>query len=78
VQAYKPDPRAYQMGLDAFGLAREEIVFAASASWDAAGAKAFGYPSFWVNRTNLPIEALGATPDAIGGGMADLAKFVIG
>ncbi len=78
VQAYKPDPRAYQMGLDAFGLAREEIVFAASASWDAAGAKAFGYPSFWVNRTNLPIEALGAAPDAIGAGMADLAKFVIG
>jgi 2-haloacid dehalogenase len=78
VQAYKPDPRAYQMGLDAFGLAREQIVFAASASWDAAGAKAFGYPSFWVNRTNLPIEALGAAPDAIGSGMADLAKFVIG
>src|ERR1700754_653334 len=38
VQAYKPDPRAYQMGLKAFGLRREEIVFAASASWDAAGA----------------------------------------
>lgn len=78
VQAYKPDPRAYQMGLDAFGLAREEIVFAASASWDAAGAKVFGYPSFWVNRTNLPVEALGAAPDATGAGMADLAKFVIG
>lgn len=78
VQAYKPDPRAYQMGLDAFGLAREEIVFAASASWDAAGAKAFGYPSFWVNRANLPAEALGAAPDATGPGMADLAKFVIG
>jgi 2-haloacid dehalogenase len=26
VQAYKPDPRAYQMGLDAFGLARERSV----------------------------------------------------
>jgi 2-haloacid dehalogenase len=78
VQAYKPDPRAYQMGLDAFRLERQEIVFAASASWDAAGAKAFGYPSFWVNRANLPIEALGAVPDAIGSGMADLVKFVLG
>jgi 2-haloacid dehalogenase len=76
VRAYKPDPRAYQMGLDAFGLKREEIVFAASASWDAAGAKAFGYPSFWVNRANLPAEALGAAPDAIGSGMADLVTFV--
>ena len=78
VQAYKPDPRAYRMGLDAFRLKREEIAFAASASWDAAGAKAFGYPSFWLNRANLPVEALGATPDAIGTGMPDLVKFVFG
>jgi 2-haloacid dehalogenase len=76
VQAYKPDPRAYQMGLDAFGLAREEIAFAASASWDAAGANAFGYPTFWVNRSDLPVEELGNMPNAIGAGMADLAKFV--
>ena len=77
VRAYKPDPRAYQMGLDAFGLRREEIVFAASASWDAAGAKAFGYVSYWVNRQKLPIESLGVEPDGIGNGMADLAKFVL-
>ena len=77
VQAYKPDPRAYQMGLDAFGLRREEIVFAASASWDAAGAKAFGYASFWVNREKLPVESLGVEPDGIGNGMADLVKFVL-
>lgn len=76
VRAYKPDPRAYQMGLDAFGLAREEIAFAASASWDAAGAKSFGYPTFWVNRAGLPAEELGVAPDATGAGMADLVKFV--
>jgi len=76
VQAYKPDPRAYQMGIDAFGLSREEIAFAASASWDAAGARIFGYPSFWLNRSNLPTEELGVVPDAIGAGMADLVKFV--
>lgn len=29
VRAYKPDPRAYQMAIDAFGLRREDIVFAA-------------------------------------------------
>ncbi len=76
VQAYKPDPRAYRMGLDAFGLAREEIAFAASASWDASGAKAFGYPAFWVNRAYLPAEVLGVAPDATGAGMADPVKFV--
>ncbi len=40
VAAFKPDPRTYQMAIDAFGLRREEIMFAAFAGWDAAGAKA--------------------------------------
>ena len=31
MQAFKPDPRAYRMGVDAFGMEREEIAFAAFA-----------------------------------------------
>jgi len=77
VKAFKPDPRAYQMGLDAFKLTKEEIAFAAFAGWDAAGAKWFGYPTFWVNRLNTPVEALGVTPDGMGSGLGDLVKFVL-
>ena len=76
VRAYKPDPRAYQMGIDAFGVEREEIVFAAFGGWDAAGAKMFGYPTFWVNRMNVPLEELGFAPDATGATLRDLANFV--
>ena len=78
VKAFKPDPRAYQMGLDAFKLRKEEIAFAAFAGWDATGAKWFSYPTFWVNRSNARIEELGAMPDGIGSGMGDLVKFVLG
>jgi 2-haloacid dehalogenase len=39
VHTYKPDPRAYQLGIDAFGLPRHDILFAAFGGWDAAGAK---------------------------------------
>jgi 2-haloacid dehalogenase len=78
VRAYKPDARAYQMAVDALKLQREEIVFAASAGWDAAGAKAFGFPTFWVNRMHLPVEELGFAPDAIGASMHDLVTFAIG
>ena len=78
VKAYKPDPRAYQMGIDSFKLKREEIVFAAYAGWDATGAKWFGYPTFWVNRLNLPGEELGALPDAAGPNLAGLVHFVSG
>jgi 2-haloacid dehalogenase len=75
VQAFKPDPRAYQMGPRFFGLPREEIAFAAFGGWDAAGAKRFGYPTFWCNRFNLPIEALGVVPDRVGSSTVDLADF---
>jgi len=76
VKAYKPDPRAYQMGIEAFGMAKEEILFAAFAGWDAAGAKRFGYPTFWVNRANAPLEELGVAPDGTGAGLQDLVAFV--
>ncbi len=75
VQAFKPHPRAYQMGIDGFGVRREEIVFAAFGGWDAAGAKAFGYRTFWANRFHLPVEELDTKPDAIGDTLQDLVSF---
>lgn len=77
IKTYKPDPRAYQLGVDTFKLKREEIAFAAFAGWDAAGAKWFGYPTFWVNRLGSPNEELGITPDGMGKGMDQLADFVL-
>jgi 2-haloacid dehalogenase len=76
VQAFKPDPRAYQMAEIAFGLPREAIVFAAFRGWDAAGAKAFGLRTFWVNRFKAPLEELGVQPDATGETLVDLANYV--
>lgn len=78
IKTYKPDPRAYQLAMDTFGLEKREILFVAFAGWDAAGAKAFGYPTFWVNRMNLPREELGVVPDATGATLADLVRFVTG
>lgn len=77
VKTYKPDPRAYQMGLDILKLKTNEVVFAAFASWDATGAKWFGYRTFWVNRMNHVREELGVVPDAAGGTLGDLVKFVV-
>ncbi|HEX3122498.1 MAG TPA: haloacid dehalogenase type II [Rhodanobacteraceae bacterium] len=74
--AHKPDPRAYRMAPEALKLSPDEIVFAAFAGWDAAGAKSFGFPTFWVNRLQLPSEELGITPDAEGADLNDLLNFV--
>ena len=76
VQAYKPSPRAYQMGLDAFGLQKSQIAFAAFGAWDAAGAKWFGYPTVWVNRGGVPPEELGAQPDRVAKDFSGLVEFV--
>jgi 2-haloacid dehalogenase len=76
LKTYKPDPRAYAMGVEALGLAREKILFAAFAGWDVAGAKWFGYPTYWVNRLGQPVEALNAPPDGSGPGLTDLVEFV--
>jgi 2-haloacid dehalogenase len=76
VKAFKPDPRAYGMGVKAFDLAREEILFVAHGGWDAAGAKMFGYPTYWVNRLNLPPEELGVMPDGTAADLKGLANFI--
>jgi 2-haloacid dehalogenase len=75
-RSYKPDPRAYQIGVDALGLPREQVLFVAFAGWDAAGASRFGYQTYWVNRMKLPAEELGHAPDAVGHSLDDLVSFL--
>jgi len=75
-RTFKPDPRAYQLGIDVLRVRREELVFVPSAGWDAAGSKWFGYSTFWVNRTGASAEELGVAADGNGAGMEELVAFV--
>jgi len=76
VKRFKPSPTAYQMGINAFKLKKQEIAFAAFAGWDAAGARWFGYPTYWVNRQEAPLEELGVRPDGMGRDLVGLVDFV--
>jgi len=76
IQSFKPDPRAYQLGTQTLGLRKEEILFVAFAGWDVAGAKWFGYPTFWNNRQSVVAEQLSATPDASGATLNELVNYV--
>jgi len=75
---YKPDARAYELGIKKLNLKKEEIVFAAFGGWDAYGAKSYGYTTYWVNRFNLPAEELGVKPDAASNNIQGLVDFVLG
>jgi 2-haloacid dehalogenase len=63
VRVYKPDDRAYLLAEQAFGLARTSILFVSSNAWDATGARYFGFPTCWINRSGNVFEEMGQTPD---------------
>jgi 2-haloacid dehalogenase len=75
VRKYKTAAEVYQLGPDAFGCARGEILFVSSNGWDACGAAWFGYTSFWVNRAGSPLEKLGVTPAGEGRSLDDVVAF---
>ena len=69
---YKPAPAVYQLAVDHLQLARDEIGFVSSNGWDAAGAKAFGFTTFWINRHGLPVERHAPEPDYVVGSLANI------
>ncbi|OFV95880.1 MAG: haloacid dehalogenase, type II [Acidobacteria bacterium RIFCSPLOWO2_12_FULL_54_10] len=71
-KTYKTDPRVYQLAPDKLGVAKSAIAFVSSNYWDAAGAKAFGFWTCWVNRSGAPPEVLGVKPDAVVKSLAEL------
>jgi 2-haloacid dehalogenase len=65
VRVYKPSPAVYQLAETHLGIPRNQIGFVSSNCWDVAGAKAFGFQAYWLNRKNEPLEVLGFQPDGI-------------
>ena len=59
---FKPDPRVYQIAVDALGVKPEEIVFQSSNAWDASGAAAYGFKVAWINRFDQSPERLPGKP----------------
>lgn len=78
VGIYKPSPRVYQLAIDCLGLAADQIAFVSSNGWDAAGAKAFGFTTFWINRDGVPTERHAAPPDYAIGSLSEIAPLLAG
>lgn len=78
VQIYKPSPRVYELAPKTLGLAAEAIGFISSNSWDIAGAKSFGFTTFWINRGNQPADELGFPAHRVMGKLTELLPFLKG
>ncbi len=73
---YKPSPRVYQLALDHLKLLPIRIGFVSANAWDAIGAKAFGFTSFWINRKRAPLDRHGPKPDAVLNSLSELPPLV--
>lgn len=65
VRVYKPSPVVYELAEKRLGIHRDQLAFVSSNYWDVAGAKAFGFQAFWLNRKNDLVDVLGFLPDGI-------------
>lgn len=72
VKVYKPSPLVYDLAIEATGLERKAIGFVSSNYWDVAGAAAFGFQTFWINRKEAIPDELGVKPGAILSTLAEL------
>lgn len=73
VQAYKPDPKAYALGVRQAQVPIDQVLFVSSNAWDVAGASAFGLPCAWLNRFGGPMEELGVRPTMVAHDLRALA-----
>src|SRR5260370_39989895 len=70
---YKPSPHVYRLAPQKLRVSTNAIGFISANFWDIAGAKAFGFHTYWVNRSKAPAETLGLVPDET---LSSLTDFV--
>src|SRR5262245_6223511 len=75
VRRFKTDDAVYALGPQALKLPAREIAFVSSNGWDAIGATWFGYTTLWINRAQLPLDALDTEPTRTGSSLRDVLTF---
>jgi 2-haloacid dehalogenase len=62
IRLFKTSPESYGLVQQTMAVNKDEVLFVSSNAWDALGATWFGFITHWVNRQNLPYEALTPRP----------------
>ena len=76
VFSYKIDPQVYGLVESHYGLSPDNYLLVSSNFWDITGGGWYGFKTFWVNRTNSPMENLGYSPNKVGNNLYDLVKYL--
>lgn len=75
VGIYKPHPSVYALATQQLQRPASDIGFVSSNAWDIAGASAFGFQTFWVQRKGVCSEHLDQTPDQVLEDLSALPAF---
>lgn len=75
-KTFKPSMEVYQLAPAKLGIPKEETLFVSSNSWDAAGAKVFGFQVCWLNRFHQTFDELDSRPDFIVNDLEELADHL--
>ena len=65
VKVFKPAPEVYDIAVRRLQVRKESIGFVSSNCWDALGAAAYGFVSYWVKRSGQPLDRLGVQPHRV-------------
>ena len=72
---FKPSPAVYRLATARLALPPQRVGFVSANGWDAAGAKAFGFTTFWINRDEMPTERHAPAPDFAVGSLAAIVAL---
>ena len=76
LRIYKPDRQVYELGRSWASAEAQEVAFVSANAWDAGGAAAFGFRTFWINRTGQPAEYDISRHATIAGGLGDIVAHL--
>lgn len=76
LRIFKPDRRVYELGRAWADAPAEEVAFVSANAWDAGGAAAFGFRTFWIDRAGQPREYDIARRATVIGSLRDLAAHL--
>jgi 2-haloacid dehalogenase len=74
VEAFKPDPRVYRLGIERTGVAANEVCMVASHWWDLMGAARAGMRTGFVQRDGRALIEAGPAPDVRAAMLDQLAE----
>ena len=76
VRQFKVSPACYALVLNHFSVAKNEVLFISSNSWDVIGASWYGFDCLWLNRSLTCFEQIGKTPKKIASHLNDLGSYL--